>query len=164
MTDIYKTTYVDVDCYVQALVPSRLSKDEYYMKIALAAAGRSTCLNRQVGAVLVDKLGCILATGYNGSPRGLINCCDVGECRRKSLKTGEGFIDSCLAVHAEQNALLQCRDVEQAVSLYVTTEPCSLCTRMLINTGVVNVIFKDAYKASGVVLWRSAGRGNWRQI
>ena len=84
----------------------RVSKKDYYLDIAAAVAKRSTCLRRQYGAVIV-KNDEIVATGYNGAPRGEDNCCDVGVCWREAhgIPHGEQY-EKCVAVHAEQNAIL----------------------------------------------------------
>lgn len=124
---------------------ARLSKDEYFMLIAQAVSQRSTCLDKQVGCVLVDSSGIILATGYNGAPRGMFHCrtCTVYEYRDKSL---------CPAAHAEQNALLQA-DPSRVYACYSTLEPCIVCTRMLMNTECRKVIYGKETKQSGKQLW-----------
>lgn len=82
----------------------RITKDEYYLGIALAVSKRSTCLKRHYGCVIV-KDDIIIATGYNGSPRGEENCCDRGTCKRANAERYSGY-ESCDSVHAEQNALI----------------------------------------------------------
>ena len=84
---------------------SRISKEEYYLGIAKAVCKRSSCLKRHYGAVIV-KDNIIVATGYNGSPRGTENCCDVGKCRRPNAERGKEYSE-CDSVHAEQNAIIQ---------------------------------------------------------
>jgi dCMP deaminase len=126
---------------------SRPSWDEYFMQIAGVVAGRSTCLRRSVGAVLVkDKR--LLATGYNGAPSGLAHCVDVG-CRREADKVPSGQrAEICRGLHAEQNALLQAARHGICVlgaTLYCTTEPCVLCSKMLINAGIVRIVFQEPY-------------------
>ncbi len=128
----------------------RPSWDEYFMRIAHEVAKRSTCLRRQVGAVVVlDKR--ILATGYNGAPSGLPHCEEVG-CLRDQLKVPSGERhELCRGLHAEMNALLQGARhgmrVEGA-TLYSTHVPCSLCSKMLINTGIVRVVAAAPYPDS----------------
>ncbi len=125
----------------------RPSWDSYFMQIAQVAASRSTCLRRQVGAVIVkDKQ--ILSTGYNGSPSGLRHCGEVG-CLRQSLEIPSGErTEICRAVHAEQNALLQAAKhgvaIEGAV-MYTSVQPCVLCTKMIINAGISKVIYALPY-------------------
>ena len=123
----------------------RPSWDEYFMEVATVVARRSTCLRRQIGAILVkDKH--ILTTGYNGAPAGLAHCLD-GVCPRDSVPSGERQ-ELCRGLHAEQNALLQAARhgiTVAGATLYCTTEPCSLCTKMLINAGIVRVVFSNEY-------------------
>ncbi len=125
----------------------RPSWDEYFMDIATLVASRSTCLRRQVGAVLVkDKR--ILSTGYNGAPAGVSHCLDSG-CLREELGIPSGQRQElCRAVHAEQNAIIQAalHGVSTKGSvLYCTTRPCVLCAKMLINAGVEEIFFKGLY-------------------
>lgn len=135
----------------------RIDKDSYYLNIAKAVAARSTCLRRQYGAVIVagDE---IIATGYNGSPRGELNCCDVGECYcekhsspvdERAAKHGDQY-GACVAVHAEQNAIISAarRDM-QGATLYlacldesIDPAPCNYCDRMIKNAGIIKVVTK----------------------
>jgi dCMP deaminase len=125
----------------------RPSWEEYFFQIANQVATRSTCLRRQVGAVIVkDKR--ILATGYNGAPKGLVHCLDVG-CLREEMGIPSGQRhELCRALHAEQNAIAQAAlhgvKIEGA-TVYVTHQPCSLCAKMIINTGIVEVYFDEGY-------------------
>lgn len=117
------------------------------MKMAQVVSERSTCLRRQVGAVIVkDKQ--ILSTGYNGSPSGLKHCAEVG-CLRQKLQIPSGErTEICRAVHAEQNALVQAakHGVEIAgADIYTTVEPCVLCTKMIINAGIKRVVYANPY-------------------
>lgn len=132
----------------------RPDKDTYYLDIALAVSKRSTCLKRHYGCVIV-KDDVIVATGYNGSPRGEANCCDCGVCQRADAERGTGY-DACPAVHAEQNALLAVdRAHSQGATLYLACEdyvaantwhedkyphPCNLCEKMIKNAGISRVI------------------------
>jgi dCMP deaminase len=121
--------------------------DEYFMKITHTVAERSTCLRRHVGAVLVQEKR-ILATGYNGSPRGLKHCSEVGCLRqRNNVPSGERH-ELCRGLHAEMNALLQAASHGiriEGSTLYSTTYPCSLCAKMLINGGIVRVVTVEDY-------------------
>jgi dCMP deaminase len=125
----------------------RMSLDEYFMAITDLVASRSTCLRRNVGAILVkDKR--ILTTGYNGAPRGMEHCLDIGCLREKlGIKPGERH-ELCRGVHAEQNAIIQAAifgiSVEGA-TLYVTAHPCIICTKMLINAGIKRIVYADGY-------------------
>ncbi|TGE36712.1 dCMP deaminase family protein [Desulfosporosinus fructosivorans] len=125
----------------------RPSWDSYFMQLAFVVAGRSTCLRRQVGAVLVKEKQ-ILSTGYNGSPSGLLHCDEVG-CLRQSLgiPSGERH-EICRAVHAEQNALVQAAKHGVAIAgadLYTTVQPCVQCTKMIINAGIRRVVYTHSY-------------------
>ena len=126
---------------------SRPSWHEYFLQLARQAATRSTCLRRQVGAVLVrDKR--LLATGYNGAPRNTAHCLDVG-CLREQLGVPSGERhELCRAIHAEQNAIIQAAvhgvGVDRAI-LYCTTQPCILCAKMLINCGVTEIHYLEGY-------------------
>ena len=119
----------------------------YFLQLALQAATRSTCLRRQIGAVLVrDKR--VLATGYNGAPRGVGHCLEVG-CLREQLgiPSGERH-ELCRAIHAEQNAIIQAALHGVAIDgsmLYCTHQPCILCAKMLINCGVKEIHYLEGY-------------------
>ncbi len=125
----------------------RPSWHEYFMDIATLVATRSTCLRRQVGAVLV-RVKRILSTGYNGAPSGVSHCLEVG-CLREQLNIPSGQRQElCRAVHAEQNAIIQAalHGVSTNGSvLYCTNQPCALCAKMLMNAGVKEILFKGAY-------------------
>lgn len=141
----------------------RISKDEYYLNIALAVSKRSTCLKRHYGCIIV-KDDRIVATGYNGSPRGDVNCCDLGRCKREHAERYSDY-SSCNAVHAEQNAIISASaeelkgsvlylacDAHMAVcdnddnickEYYVEDEfplPCPLCAVMIKNAGIAKVV------------------------
>lgn len=127
--------------------PQRPSWDEYFMEVARVVAGRSTCLRRHVGAVVVrDKR--ILATGYNGAPTGLPHCLDLG-CLRDALGAPSGERQEvCRASHAEQNALVQAARYGIALegaTLYCTTAPCSICAKMLVNAGIRRIVYGQEY-------------------
>ena len=145
---------------------SRITKDEYYLGIALAVSKRSTCLRRHYGCVIV-KDDIIIATGYNGSPRGEENCCDVGKCKRPNAERYKGY-ETCNSVHAEQNALIAAsRDRLIGATLYLACEsyelidenifddndfeefgwvedehpvPCNICASMIKNAGITKVV------------------------
>ena len=125
----------------------RPSWDESFMTLANQVATRTTCLRRAVGCVLVrDKR--ILATGYNGAPSGLRHCGEIG-CLRQQLNVPSGQKhELCRALHAEQNALIQAArhgiSVEGA-TLYVNTQPCVLCAKMIINAGIAEVVYQNPY-------------------
>lgn len=114
------------------------------MKIVNDVATRSTCLRRQIGALVV-KDNVIVSTGYNGAPKGFPHCLDVG-CRRDKLNIASGERhEECVGVHAEQNALLQAgRDAESA-TLYVNAYPCKICAKLIINAGIIKVVITGDY-------------------
>jgi len=125
----------------------RLSWDEYFLKIADTVAERSTCLRRKVGAVLVSEKR-ILSTGYNGAPKGLAHCEDVGCLRQKMKIKPAERIEICRGTHAEQNALVQAAYFGLPVAgatLYATHFPCITCAKMLINAGVKKIVAKNFY-------------------
>ena len=135
----------------------RLSKDEYFSQLAALVAQRSTCARRSVGCVLVSARGHILGTGYNGVPRGHPHCIDV-RCPGAALPSGTG-LDVCEAIHAEQNALLQCKDVEQIDTAYVTAMPCMTCTKLFLNTGCLRIVYAEPYPHDAAKqLWIKNGR------
>lgn len=141
----------------------RPSKDETWLKVAAVVAERGTCARRKVGCVLVDARGDILATGYNGVARSLHHCTDRA-CPGASYPSGEG-LDKCEAIHAEQNALLQCKDVQAIYYCYVTVSPCIHCVKMLMNTGCRSIMFLEDYPKSheAQALWTCrTGLGNSR--
>lgn len=126
---------------------SRPTWDEYFMEITHLVARRSTCLRRQVGAVLVKDKN-ILATGYNGSPSGVAHCLDVGCLREKlGIPSGERH-ELCRGLHAEQNAIIQAAkhgtNIDSA-TLYCTTMPCIICSKMIINAGINRVVYEEGY-------------------
>ncbi len=135
---------------------ARPTLDEYFSAMADLVSTRGTCARRKVGCVLVDARGVVLSTGYNGSPAGFVHCVDV-ECPGASLTSGYG-LDMCRAIHAEQNALLFCRDPGAVNACYSTTAPCPTCAKMLLNTPCRRVIFHDPYPGPAEEMWRSAGR------
>ena len=125
----------------------RPSWDEYFLRITQQVAERSTCLRRHVGAILVrDKR--ILGTGYNGAPRGLRHCADVGCLRQqKNVPAGERH-ELCRGLHAEMNVFLQAASFGVSTSgstLYATVYPCSLCAKMAINAGVKRIVTTADY-------------------
>ena len=121
--------------------------DEYFLSIAFLVSKRSTCLRRKVGAVLVkDKR--ILSTGYNGAPAGLLHCLDIG-CLREELRIPSGERhELCRATHGEQNAIVQAAAVGVSIKgsvIYSTTHPCILCTKLIINAGINEIVIVDGY-------------------
>ncbi len=124
--------------------------ETYFMDIALLVARRSTCTRRAVGAVLVmDKR--VLASGYNGAPSGVRHCTETG-CLREELNVPSGEKhELCRGVHAEQNAIIQSAFYGISIkgaTLYCTNLPCSICTKMIINAGIIKICYQDGYADS----------------
>lgn len=142
----------------------RISKREYYLGIAKAVSQRSTCLKRRYGCIIVNNDE-VISTGYNGSPRGELNCCDRGFCRRLNKPNNSGDYSDCFSVHAEQNAMLSASRQEMlGATMYLygeervairnaydevlcyswerieNPEPCPVCSRMIKNAGIIKVI------------------------
>lgn len=170
---------------------SRLTRDEWGLALAAVTAARSTCCRRSVGCVLVDDLGHVLATGYNGVAAGQAHCNEwreyevttdmeralavergyalqgTGDDGKTCLAVGYPYacpgagspsgtnLDGCRAIHAEQNALLQCRDVRAIHTCYVTASPCLTCVKLLLNTGCRRIVFAEPYPhPEARELWR----------
>ena len=137
--------------------------DVRFINLAEHIGSWSSCYQegRQVGAVIVkDKR--VLATGYNGAPSGVVSCKEKGECLRKKLNIASGTRhEVCYAVHAEQNAICQAAKMGFSVegaTIYVTHQPCTICTKMIINAGIKKVIYKHGYPDDfSVVLLKEAG-------
>ena len=135
----------------------RVDKDNYYLDIAEEVSKRATCLRRRWGAVIV-KNDEIIATGYNGAPRGRKNCTDLGKCIREELNVPRGErYELCRSVHAEQNAIISAsrKDMIGATLYEVGIDaksgdyvensmPCAMCKRVIINSGIEKMIFRDS--------------------
>ena len=133
----------------------RMSKDKYYLNIADAVLDRSTCLRRKYGAIIV-KNDEILSTGYNGAPRGRVNCSELGYCNREQLRIPSGQrYELCRSVHAEANAIISAsrRDMvggtlylvgknAQTGEILGDATSCAMCRRMVINAGIVRVVIR----------------------
>ena len=117
------------------------------MAMAKLAATRSTCIRRKVGAVLVKNRR-VISTGYNGAPAGHQHCQEIG-CLREQLNVQSGEKhELCRGVHAEQNAIVQAafHGIQTMFStLYCTVKPCSICAKMIVNAGILNVVYRDDY-------------------
>ncbi len=126
----------------------RPSWDEYFMQMAELTATRSTCLRRHVGAVIVQNKH-IIATGYNGAPRGLAHCAELGGCLREKLGVPSGERhELCRALHAEQNAIIQAATLGHSIegaSIDITHQPCTICAKMIINAGIDKIVVKEGY-------------------
>tara|TARA_R110000824_G_scaffold167908_1_gene344977 strand:+ start:353 stop:817 length:465 start_codon:yes stop_codon:yes gene_type:complete len=121
---------------------SRIDLDRYFLQMASLVAKRATCRRRKVGCVLVDSENHVMATGYNGVPTQFPHCLD-SPCEGASDPSGEG-LDKCLAVHAEQNALLQLRS-NDILTAYLTTTPCVTCAKIIANSSIKRIVAKAVY-------------------
>lgn len=132
---------------VKKNIDGRISWDEYFMRICQHVSERSTCTHRKVGAVIV-KENRILATGYNQPPSGFPHCDSIG-CIRDDLGIPSGRNQEiCYGLHAEQNALMQAAKFgisTNGATMYVTTKPCSVCARLIINAGIARVVYFSDY-------------------
>lgn len=142
----------------------RVSKIDTYLNCAEVFAYRSTCIKRKYGAVIV-KDDVVISTGYNGAPRGFDNCCDLGTCPRidRNMHQGEGY-GMCRAIHAEENALLNCsRQQTMGADLYLVginpkdnsiheAKPCPLCARAIIQAGINNVYLRIGEGAENYIV------------
>lgn len=150
----------------------RTSRDEWGIQLAQVTARRGTCCRRQVGCVLVDADGHVIATGYNGVAAGRPHCNEAKQegadyepwgdlslgltrptkiitvfpnaCPGATAPSGTN-LDGCEAIHAEQNALLQCPNVRAIHTAYVTCSPCVTCVKLLMNTGCQRIVFAEPY-------------------
>lgn len=144
----------------------RPTKDAYFVAMARLVATRATCVRRAVGCVLVNHRGHVLATGYNGREAGAAHCNHHDPLHETGYPfacegafAGSGVaLDACEAVHAEQNALLQCRDPWAIETCYTTTMPCATCAKLLLNTSCARVVYVEPYPAHAALvarLWAS---------
>jgi dCMP deaminase len=160
----------------------RPSRHEWAMQLALDTSKRATCLRRSVGCVLLNERGHVLATGYNGVASGQKHCNEVMRgidlahphkveanvfyphaCPGARSPSGVN-LDGCQAIHAEQNALLQCRDAWAIHAAYVTASPCMTCVKLLLNTTCQEIYFVDEYPhPESRKLWIDAGR-SWIRL
>lgn len=138
----------------------RISKEEYFLGIAELVALRSTCARRQVGCVLTNYYDHIVATGYNGVPKDFKHCSEDPAYRCAGADSPSGTnLNQCLAIHAEANALLQCKDHMAINTAWVTVTPCIECTKLLLNTSCRTIISRAAYPHSDAMsLWTASGR------
>jgi len=138
---------------------SRLSHDEYFLEMLKLVSARGTCGRRQVGAIIVDEEHHVLSTGYNGPPKGLTHCITL-PCTGRNDKPGD--TTNCIAVHAEQNALLQCSRLDRAFKIYVSCAPCFVCAKMLANTSIKHVVSMENYAdARGAAILKAANIKYW---
>lgn len=137
-------------------------KDSTMLRMAITLGGLATCGRRMVGCILTDSSNRIIGSGYNGPARGETNCTEK-PCAGAKLRSGEG-LDKCEAIHAEANALMQCRFPDNIYTAYCSTSPCIHCVKLLMNTGCVRIIFDEAYPHDDAKdLWEAHG-GEWIKL
>ena len=132
------------------------AKAEVWMKVAKIIGTMSTCPRRQVGCVILNDLGHVLSTGFNGVPSGFRSCYD-NDCGA-SLSPTRDSLDTCIAVHAEMNAMMQLRSPREARTLITTTSPCKHCIKMLLNTEIDFIAFGELYDQDAMIMWHNAER------
>ena len=138
-------------------INERPNKTTYFLAMAKLVSTRGTCARRRVGCVLVDKHGLVLATGYNGNGRGQGHCIDK-PCEGAKYKSGEG-LEKCEAIHAEQNAILQCKNTEHIEKAYITLSPCVTCVKLLLNTSCKEIVYLEDYvNKDAERIWKNANR------
>lgn len=133
----------------------RPSKDETFLKIASVLAERGTCARRKVGCVLVNKLGHIIGSGYNGVAIGIEHCIKEPCIGAKKESGSNTSLYLCEAIHAEQNALLQCKDVQEIETCYITCSPCIQCTKLLMQTSCKRIFYNttSSHEEESCKLW-----------
>ncbi len=138
-------------------INKRLSRDEAFLSMTEVLSLRSTCIRRHVSCILTNAKGHVLATGYNGPPSGWPHCIDE-PCPGAESATGTD-LDLCEAIHAEQNALLQCNDTQTVYTAYCNFSPCVHCVKLLLNTSCQRIVFRDEYSHSEAKeLWQKDPR------
>lgn len=158
---------IELDNEPKITITERIDKINYYLNIAEAVAGRSTCLKRRYGSIIV-KNDELIASGYNGAPRGIKSCLECGYCRRENAERGKDYSD-CSAVHSEMNSIISASrqemigadlylvGVNQISNKYVENPaPCSICKRLIINAGIKRVFVrldKTNYKVFNTEDW-----------
>ena len=135
--------------------------DEYFMMIAEVVSTRSNCIKRRVGAVVTMNKQ-ILTTGYNGTPKGIKNCCEGGCPRGLAMADSGAGLTECIALHAEENAIIQAAVHGVRISgatMYCTLCPCQFCARSIINAGIAEVVYRHGYVTDEMTieLFRTAG-------
>ena len=128
----------------------REPSDWYFLKMALLVAQRGTCIRRKVGCIFINHKKHVIATGYNGNPAGQKHCIDY-PCKGANAKSGSN-LELCEAIHAEQNALLQCKNVYEINKVYCTVSPCIHCVKLILNTSAQHIYFCEEYISKIILL------------
>ena len=127
--------------------------DKRFMEMVSVIAEWSSCYqnNRKIGAIVVKNKR-ILTTGYNGAPSGYPSCVERGECLRRNNNIPSGTKQEyCYAIHAEQNAIVQAAKLGVSIdggTLYCTHQPCAICAKLIVNSGIIRVVYKESYPDS----------------
>jgi dCMP deaminase len=137
----------------------QLLKDQVFLRMAIDLSDLGTCTRRKVGTIFVDSRHRILASGYNGPPPGDPHCTD-SPCIGAQMPSGTG-LDLCEAIHAEQNAILQCTKPDEVHTVYCTTSPCIHCVKMIAGTGCKRIVFASEYPHSSARDYWSRRGGSW---
>lgn len=143
---------------------NRPEVDSYYLAMAHIVSLRATCARRKVGCILVDTNGKILSTGYNGVPNNFPHCTDNSNCLGVNNAPGQSG-DLCQSIHAEQNALIQCKNIHDIHTIYITDSPCFTCTKMLLNLlNAKRIVFDREYPSEqSKFFWEKVFR-EWSQV
>ena len=134
-------------------------KDRVWLRVAMDIAALGTCHRRKVGAVFLDAKGRVLSTGYNGVAPDEVHCTDV-KCQGADCPSGTG-LELCQAIHAEQNAIAQCKFPDDIHTVYCTDSPCSHCIKMLATTSAKRIVFAREYPHSASKDYWEARGGIW---
>jgi dCMP deaminase len=126
--------------------------NEYFMNMLESVKARSTCLRRQVAAIIVDKRHRIISTGYNGSPQNLKHCLDCGCLREKEKIPSGEKLEYCRALHAEQNAILWAKQDLTDCTMYISFSPCVTCAKMIVASGISRVFYRGDYPANQLAI------------
>lgn len=139
-------------------VASRISRDEMFLQMCFILALRGTCKRRKVGCIFTDVRGHIISSGYNGNAAGQPHCID-SPCPGVGLASGTG-LDECEAIHAEQNAMIQCRRPFEIETVYCTDSPCIPCLKLLMGTSARRIVFAREYPhPKSKNMWMGSGEG-----
>lgn len=140
----------------------RPERAKVFLNMAAELATLATCPRRQVGCIFTDEYNRIISSGYNGVPSGMPHC-TAQPCEGAKLASGTG-LDSCLAIHAEINAMALCSDVKKVKTIYLTCSPCVACVKALLTTSATKLYFTEKYADTVALdMWTGTGR-EWIQI
>lgn len=141
---------------------TRPTNDEYYIEMVRIVATRGTCIRRKVGCILVDERYRILASGFNGVPPGHTHCIDI-PCGGEGHVSGSG-LENCRAIHAEANALIHCKSIDEIYTAYVTVSPCVHCVKLLLMTPCQRIVFIEEYPHNKAKQWWLEAGREWEHF